>query len=272
MTSHGTDTVFAGSVPELYDTLMVPLIFEPYAADLAARAAALAPTHVLEVAAGTGALTRRLASALPDGTSIVATDLNRPMLDRAAAIGTSRPLTWRQADAMQLPFPDASFDLVICQFGAMFFPEKHKAFAEARRVLKPGGVLLFNVWDRIEENAFAHTVTQTLTGMFPHKPPVFLPRTPHGYHDPAVVAADLRLGGFSEASTCATVAAESRAVDANTPAIAFCQGTPLRGELEAFGPDALVNATLACAKALTREFGPGPVSGKIQAHVFSARA
>src|SRR5262245_60330581 len=132
------DKTFAGSIPEIYDAYMVPLIFEPYAIDLAARLAADPPARLLEIAAGTGAVTRRLALELPATTEIVATDLNQPMIDRAGAIGTTRPVTWRQADAQQLPFADASFDCVVCQFGVMFFPDKARAFSEIRRVLKPG--------------------------------------------------------------------------------------------------------------------------------------
>ena len=155
-----TDTAFLGSIPQVYDRYLVPLIFAPYAADLALRTVRRHPAHVLEIAAGTGVVTRQLAEMLPPGVSIVATDLNQTMLDEAAAIGTSRPVEWRQADALHLPFPDAFFDVVVCQFGVMFFPDKARAFAEARRVLRSGGQFIFNVWDRIEHNDFADTVTQ----------------------------------------------------------------------------------------------------------------
>ena len=150
MSPHASDQAFGGSVPKIYDTYLVPLIFEPYAADLAQRLASVSPRRLLEVAAGTGVVTRALAAALPDTTTIVATDLNQAMLDEAAARGTARPVQWRQADAMQLPFADASFDAVVCQFGVMFFPDKPIAFSEARRVLEPGGLFIFNVWDRID--------------------------------------------------------------------------------------------------------------------------
>ena len=196
MSSPGFDGIFAGSIPKLYEELMVPLIFQPYADDLATRLASRKLSRVLEIAAGTGVVTRRLASALPDDVSIVATDLNRPMLDMAAAIGTSRPVEWRQADAMRLPFGDGEFDAVVCQFGVMFFPSKSKAFSEARRVLREGGVLLFNVWDRLEENEFAHTVTNALASLFPEDPPRFMARTPHGYFDLALVEHDLQGGGY----------------------------------------------------------------------------
>ena len=183
MSSSQSDKVFAGSIPKLYEEYLVPLIFQPYAEDLAARLGTHMPARVLELAAGTGVLTRQLASVLPEAVSITATDLNRPMLDMAQAIGTTRPVAWREADAMRLPFEDGAFDAVVCQFGVMFFPHNPPAFAEARRVLRPGGRLLFSVWDRIEENDFAHTGTTALGSMFPADPPRFLARTPHGYHD-----------------------------------------------------------------------------------------
>ena len=191
MSGPHSDKVFDGSIPALYETHLVPLIFEPYAADLANRLASRPITSVLELAAGTGVLTRALASVLPERVSVVATDLNQPMLDHAARLGTARPVEWRQADAMQLPFPDASFDAIACQFGVMFFPDKAKAFAETRRVLKPRGVFMFNVWDRIEDNEFADTITTALESLYPDDPPRFLARTPHGYHDPAAIERDL---------------------------------------------------------------------------------
>jgi len=269
MSEHGTDKVFAGSIPEVYDTYLVPLIFEPYAQELARRLAAHSVASVLETAAGTGVVTRALDAALPEGVAIVATDLNEPMLARAAAVGTRRAVEWRQADAMQLPFDSGSFDAVVCQFGAMFFPDKARAYSEARRVLRRGGVFLFNVWDRIEENEFPDTVTQALATVFPADPPRFLARTPHGYHDRSIVARDLAQSGFTAAPEFATVAARSRAKSFEIPAIAFCQGTPLRNEIEARYASRLPEATEAAAEAIARRFGRGTVDGKIQAHVIT---
>ena len=264
-----SDSKFTGSTPKFYDTYLTPLIFEPYAADLANRLRSRTLSHVLEIAAGTGVATRALASALGDGVSIVATDLNQAMLDQAAAVGTRRPVEWRQADAMDLPFPDGAFDAVACQFGVMFFPDKPRAFAEVRRVLRPGGVVIFSVWDRIEENEFADVVTTSLEALFPEDPPRFLARTPHGYHEPAAIERDLAAGGFTKPARIATVAARSRAQSPQTPAIAYCQGTPLRNEIEARGAARLDEATDAAARALLRRFGPGPVDGKIQAHIVT---
>jgi ubiquinone/menaquinone biosynthesis C-methylase UbiE len=269
MASSDSDKVFAGSIPKLYQECLVPLIFQPYAEDLARRLAARSVSRVLEIAAGTGVVTRLLASALPANVSIVATDLNRPMLDMAAQIGTCRPVEWREADAMRLPFEDAQFDAVVCQFGVMFFPDKPKAFAEARRVLRPGGVLLFNVWDRIEENEFADTVILALESLFPNDPPRFLARTPHGYHDLTRVERDIQAGGFAS-QQIHTVAARSKAATARIPAFAYCQGTPLRNEIEAHGDSSLAEATDFVTAAIAKRFGPGPVDSKIQAHVVIA--
>jgi SAM-dependent methyltransferase len=274
MDKPGTDTLFAGSIPELYDTHIVPLIFAPYAADLARRVAALAPSRVLETAAGTGVVTRAMAQVLPAQVDLVATDLNQPMLDRAAAVGTQRLVTWQHADAMRLPFDDASFDVVVCQFGVMFFPEKTHAFAEARRVLRRGGALVFNVWDRIEHNELADVVTTALAGLFPADPPRFMARTPHGYFDREAIARDLATAGFVAAPRFETVAARSRAASAREAAIAYCQGTPLRNEIEARSGAAgagLVEATAVCAAAIAKRFGAGAVDAKIQAHVVIAQ-
>lgn len=269
MGSSDTDKVFAGSIPRVYETYLVPLLFEPYAADLAKRLVSRSPGRVLEIAAGTGVVTRALASILPDRVSIVATDLNQPMLDQAAALGTRRPVEWRQADAMQLPFGDGTFDAVVCQFGAMFFPEKPKAFAEARRVLRPGGAFIFNVWDRLEDNEFADTVTAALVALFPEDPPRFLARTPHGYHDRASIEQDLVRGGFSATPEIVTVAARSRARSFRDPAIAFCQGTPLRAEIEARDASRLGKATDIAAEAIAQRFGRHDVDGKMQAHIVT---
>jgi SAM-dependent methyltransferase len=272
MTGNATDKIFAGSIPKLYESHLVPLIFQPYAVDIAQRLASRSPTRVLEIAAGTGVVTRTMVSALPDRTAIVATDLNQAMLDQAAATGTRRPVEWRQADAMQLPFEDGAFDAVVCQFGVMFFPEKAKAFAEARRVLRPRGVFMFNVWDRIEENEFANFVTIAMEGVFPEDPPRFLARTPHGYYDHAAIVRDLAQGGFDASPEIVTVAARSRAESARIPAVAYCQGTPLRNEIEARNAARLGEATDVAAQAITRRFGDGAVDGKIQAHVVSVEA
>ncbi|HKQ72552.1 MAG TPA: methyltransferase domain-containing protein [Blastocatellia bacterium] len=269
MASPDTDKVFSGSIAELYDTYLVPLIFEPYAADLVNRLGSRPLSRVLEIAAGTGVVTRALASALPENVSIVATDLNQAMLDRASIVGTARAVEWRQADAMQLPFQDESFDAIVCQFGVMFFPEKSKAFSEARRALRPGGIFIFNVWDRITENEFADTVTTSLESLFPDDPPRFLARTPHGYHDHRIIERDLAEGGFTAPPRIDTVAMRSRASSPRIPAIAYCQGTPLRNEIETRDASRLGEATDIAAEAVARGFGRGAVDGKIQAHIFT---
>jgi SAM-dependent methyltransferase len=269
MADADSDTVFTGSISRVYDEYLVPLIFQPYATDVANRLVTRPLSRVVEVAAGTGVATRALASALPDSVSIVATDLNQAMLERASAMGTARPVEWRQADALRLPFADDTCDAVVCQFGVMFFPDRVKAFAEARRILRPGGVYIFSVWDQIGVNEFADTVTTALESIFPADPPRFLARTPHGYHDPATIQRDLASGGYVRPAELATVPARSRAASSRVPAIAYCQGTPLRNEIEARDPAALGEATNVAAQALAERFGAGEIDGRIQARVVT---
>jgi ubiquinone/menaquinone biosynthesis C-methylase UbiE len=265
-----TDKVFAGSVPEIYDRFLVPLIFEPYALDLAGRVAATQPSDVLETAAGTGVLTRAIAPRLATSARLIATDLNPPMLEQAKAKQSNDSrIAWQQADALALPFPDQSFDVVTCQFGAMFFPDKVQGYREARRVLKPGGRFFLNVWDRIEDNEFADVVTQALATMFPSDPPRFLARTPHGYHDAEKIRAELKAAGFTDVSVD-TREERSKAPSPRHPAVAYCHGTPLRNEIEARDASRLDEATQKATAALERRFGSGPVDSRIQAHVISA--
>jgi ubiquinone/menaquinone biosynthesis C-methylase UbiE len=269
MTASDADKVFAGSIPEIYDQFLVPLIFEPYAADLSQRLATFSPHRVLETAAGTGVLTRAMARRLPDA-DLVATDLNQPMLDRAAAQLKQARVEWQQADALALPFADQSFDAVMCQFGVMFFPDKVRGFSEARRVLKRGQPFLFNAWDRIESNELVSVVSAAIAELFPDDPPRFMARTPHGYHDQDLIRRHLSEAGFTQIAI-EHVTATSRAASARDAAFGYCQGSPWRGEIEARGgPVGLQKATLHAADALAARFGNGAIEGRIAALVVTA--
>ena len=266
---------FSGSIPGLYDRYLVPLIFDVYADDLVTRLASLLgdrPAALLEVAAGTGAVTRALASGLPASVEITASDLSQPMLDHAVEVGTVRPVRWRQADALALPFDDGCFDAVVCQFGVMFFPDRSAGFAEIRRVLRPGGAFVFNVWDRIETNEFARIVTDVAAEVFPGDPPNFMRRIPHGYFDFGEIDRDLLAAGFTRPPRFETLEARSVAASAEIPAIALCQGTPFRLEILQRNPALLDEVTARAAAAIAREFGTGTVDGKICAHIISVEA
>jgi SAM-dependent methyltransferase len=265
-----TDAKFAGSIPALYDRHLTPMLFEPYARDIAERVAALAPRRVLETAAGTGAVTRALIEALPE-VEIVATDLNQAMLDVAAAQLSSPSLSFRQADAQALPFADGEFDLVLCQFGAMFFPDRVGAYREARRVLRPGGRFLFNVWDSLDANPASRRVAEAVAGLFPDDPPSFLGRVPFGYHDRAAIAADLEAAGFGDVQI-ETVAKRSRLATAYGAAAGLCQGSPLRLEIEQRDPKRLEEATNAAAAALVEFEGADGLDAPMSALVISAAA
>ena len=265
-----SDKVFSGSIPELYDTYLVPMIFEAYADDLAGRVAALGPQNVLETAAGSGVVTRALAARLDPAVRYVVTDLNQPMLDHAAQRqAPDDRITWQQADALNLPFDDASFDVVVCQFGVMFFPDKVAGYTEARRVLKPGGRFIFSVWGHIGVNEFADIVTQTAASIFPENPPNFLARTPHGYHDVDAIQEQLTGAGFADISV-STLTETSPAPSPRHAAVAYCEGTPLRNEIEARDANLLDHVTERATQAIADRYGSGPVTAKIQAHIVTA--
>ncbi len=264
-----SDKQFTGSIPDIYDGYLVPLIFEPYAEDLARRIAAFQPRDILETAAGTGAVTRAMARRMPQAR-ILATDLNPPMLERAGKRQPPGPVTRQPADAQALPFADASFDVVACQFGVMFFPDKPKAHSEARRVLRGGGRLVFNAWDRLEANEFAAVVTEALNDFFPGNPIRFVERVPHGYFDEGQIRADLAAGGFHDV-TVERVAFMAQGASAREVAVAYCQGTPMRNEIEARDGSRLEEATMRAASALEKRFGAGAIEGGIAAWVITAR-
>jgi SAM-dependent methyltransferase len=258
------DSAFSGSIPALYHRLLGPLLFEPYAWDIAERVAALQPARILETAAGTGIVTGALISAAGKA-EIVATDLNQAMIDVAAGRLISWRVAFQAADAQALPFEDARFDAVVCQFGAMFFPDRIAAYREAKRVLKPGGRFLFNVWDRIDRNPVTSAVSAAVAALFPSDPPSFFRRVPFGYHDKAAVEADLRAAGFGDVS--AETVEKTSAVNARDAATGLCAGTPLRAEIEERDPARLDEAIEAAAASLVHlDGGEAPMS----AHVFSA--
>jgi len=264
------DKDFVGSIPEIYDTYLVPLIFESYAQDLADRVSALGPDTVLETAAGSGVVARALAPALSATAHYTVTDLNQPMLDHAASKQQPNSrITWRQADALNLPFDDASFDVVVCQFGVMFYPDRAAAYAEALRVLRPGGTLIFNVWDRIETNEFADIVETAAATVFPDNPPRFLSRTPHGYFEEDLIQEELGAAGFSSVQY-ESLDANSSAASPRHPAIAYCQGTPLRNEIEERDAELMKRVTDKAADAIEARFGNGSVTGKIRGYVVAA--
>ena len=263
-----TDAVFAGSIPAMYDRYMVPLIFQPYAELVAKRAKDLRPSRILETAAGTGVVTETLHRAVPDA-EIVATDLNQPMLDEAARKVSAANVRFQQADALKLPFEDASFDLVVCQFGIMFFPDKVAGNAEARRVLRDGGHYLLVIWDSVDRNLATRAAGAAVAELFPDDPAAFYERIPFRYFDQALIESDLHAAGF-EKIAFETVEQRSRAASALDAAIGLTQGTPMRSEIESRDPALLGEATDAAAKALQRFEGAAGFDAPMSAHIVIA--
>jgi ubiquinone/menaquinone biosynthesis C-methylase UbiE len=266
----GRDAVFAGSVPALYDRHLGPLLFEPFAREVAGRAASLRPGRVLETCAGTGIGTASLVDSLPAAT-LVATDLNQSMLDQAARKPALKRVEFRQADALALPFADGSFDAVVCQFGAMFFPDRVAGYREARRVLAPHGHLLLSIWANLQHNPMTRLVVETAAARYPDNPPRFLARTPHGHGDADVIRRELEAAGFTSIAID-TVTLPSRAPSAEHAAIGLCQGTPMRGEIEALEPSGGLAATTdAATGALRAAYGTGAIEAPMQAIVVVTR-
>jgi len=262
------DAVFAGSLVGRYDAVLGPFMFEPFARVTAERLAGVSG-DVLEIAAGTGIVTRELDRALASDATLMATDLNRPMLDRAAERLNSPRVSWRQADALALPFEDASFDAVVCQFGVMFYPDQVAGHREAFRVLRPDGRYVLGVWDDLASNPVAGVVHQTAARLFLDNPADFLGRTPHGHYETRRLRAHLEAAGFHDIAID-TVTLDAARLTAQELAVGFCEGTPLRHELEQRSPTGIADASQAVEQALRTRFGDGPIASTIQAHVIVA--
>lgn len=265
------DSDFTGFIPEIYDSHLVPILFAGYADDLAERVARTNPTAVLEVAAGTGAVTRALAPGLGERCRYVVTDLNPAMLERGRQHHADDRLEWREANAMSLPFEDDSFDIVVCQFGVMFFPNRIKGFSEILRVLRPGGRFIFNSWGALDQNDFSHVTVETLIKLYPVDPPLFLARTPYGYADISQIEADLAAAHFQDIRI-ESVELPSHAGAADDFAFGQTHGSPLRLEIEARGAPPLLHVRAAIEDALVARFGRGPITGRMMALVTEAIA
>jgi ubiquinone/menaquinone biosynthesis C-methylase UbiE len=259
---------FTGSVPAAYERLMVPLVFQPYAEELARRACEFAPKRILETAAGTGAVTRTLHAALPNA-QIVATDLNPPMLEMAAEQVKSPNVQFAQADALQLPFDDSTFDVVVCQFGAMFFPDRVRGHAEAHRVLRDGGRYLLAIWDRIETNVLTDIAQQVLIDSFADDPPLFMREGPFSYHDPSRIESDLHDAGFDTVEI-ETVSLPSRGASTHDAAAALCYGTPMGLEISDRAPGSLERVFEAVEQAFRKFEGPDGIDAPMSAHIVTA--
>lgn len=262
------DTAFSGSIPAVYDRYMVPLVFAPFAEEVARRAQSAMPGHVLETAAGTGVVTEALHRALPSA-EIIATDLNGPMLEVAAERLRSAKVSFEVADAQQLRFADGSFDLVVCQFGVMFFPDKVRGNAEARRVLRDGGQYLLVIWDHVERNHATRVAGRAVADLIPGEAGRFYERIPFRYHERAMIEGDLRAAAFEQISI-ETIQLRSRAASARDAAIALVQGTPMRSDIEDVAPGMLEVATEAAERALRQFEGPGGFDAPMSAHLVTA--
>ena len=264
-----SSSAFHGSIPEHYDRHLGPAFFESYAKDLIDRLPRGKLSAVLEVACGTGIVTRQLRDRLPQETRIVASDLNRAMFEYAARkFKSGEKLEWKEADAMALPFADQEFDGVLCQYGIMFVPDKELAFREAHRVLKSGGVFLFNVWDSLEQNEIPRLTHQTIASFFPQDPPKFY-QVPFGYHDRKVTQQALQSAGFAEIESF-VLKLPCRSPSPQDFAIGLVRGNPVSLEIQERGNVDVETVEKAVANTISERFGDGPVETTMQAIVWRA--
>lgn len=261
-----TDTQWSARMPEMYDHYLGPVLFSPFADQLADRVAAVNAQDVLEVAAGTGILTRALLDRLTGTARVTATDVNLAMVRYGQ--GQVGAACWHQADATDLPFVDHSFDVVACGFGVMFFPDKPSAYSELARVLRPDGKLMFTVWGPLAECPFPVALQNALSDLLPEGTPDFIARIPHGYARTAEIRADLAAAGLT-CERLETVRVTAHAPSARTLATGFCCGTPLKPLLENRGD--LTTLTDAIAEHMTTELGAGPVDEPLTAFLVTAR-
>lgn len=263
------DTAFIGSIPENYDRYLGPALFEPYAADLVERLNVSEGASVLELACGTGIVTRRLRDRLPPGVRLVATDLNEAMMAYAARkFRPDEAVEWKQADATNLPFPDESFNAIVCQFGLMFVPDKEGAIREAYRVLKPGGAFLFSVWDAIEQNDLAHIAHTTISTFFEHDPPNFY-EVPFCFHDPEVIKSLMTRAGFRD-TKLSLLTLPSISPSALEAAKGLVEGNPVIVAIKERRPSDVPKIVAAVAEAVAARCGDMPVRGRMQAFVCTA--
>lgn len=264
-----SQAAFTGSVPENYDRFLGPALFEPYGAEIVARIGDKDCHSLLEIACGTGIVTQKLASGLPQNARLIATDLSQPMIDYASRRLADQPrIEWQTADATQLPFGDQSFDIVVCQFGFMFVPDKAAAFGEAHRVLKPGGTLLFNVWDKLEHNDFCRIAHETVLSFYKDDPPLFF-EVPFGFHRVDVIRALVDEAGFHDVQL-EHLDRPSVSATARDAATGLVQGTPVSVAVRERAPADIPILTDAVATALSQKCGDAPCRGVMRAVVCEA--
>ncbi|HTO50573.1 MAG TPA: methyltransferase domain-containing protein [Burkholderiales bacterium] len=262
---------FIGSIPEYYDTYCGPAVGERWAEDFVRRLPARIDGDVLETACGTGTLTRRLRDRLAPDARLVATDLNGAMLEYARRrLGDPPRVEWQTADAVALPFPDRSFGAVVCQLGIMFVPDKAAAMHEAHRVLAPGGLFAFHVWDRLDANPHAQASGEAIAALLPNDPVASFIKVPYGFNDESLIRRLLADSGFTDVRIeRAEIEIVSRT--ARSLAIGLVRGTPRGLMLEERGLslDAVVDVV---ATALARVGGDNPFHSPARALVVMARA
>lgn len=267
-TTKSNSPIFTGSIPKNYDEYLGPMFFEPYALEIASRVEPSTVTSALELGCGTGRVTRQLRKVLPDNSSFISSDISPDMLAIAKEKLKGLNIDWRIINAQELPFNDNSIDLIVCSFGYMFVPDKAKAFAEAYRILRPGGTLLFATWGKLEDNEASYVFRSTLKKYFGDS----LPESyglPTSMHDPAPIKVSLQQVGFSKVK-CEVVDKESVCATSKRAAEGMTIGGSLYNEIMNRNPAWLSEIQSTVEKELSEKYGAAPMVASMRAVVSQA--
>lgn len=260
---------FNGSVPEVYETVLGNFIFEPFAVDIVNRISNKNAFNVLELAAGTGRVTKHLIHAFSPNAKIVASDISLPMMEKAKLVVSSQNLTWQQVDIADIPFSEGSFDVIVCQFGVMFLQDKLRAFSEIRRVLKLGGQLLFSTWACIEENPIWKISNQVATKFFGPAPAAIQKSGPFSICNAVDAEAQLHDAGFIHTKV-EKQRITSSISSASLAAKGFIHGLPLKDIIIKQNPEILSQIQEEMENSFADHFGNNPLTASFTAFVFEA--
>ena len=256
-------------IAEKYDRYLAPFLFEPFAQDLSSRITSANYRDVLELACGTGRVTRHLRKVLPEQTKLVATDLHPDMIRIASEQLLNENINWQTADAQQLSFPDESFDLVVCQFGLMFMQDRMKALSEVHRVLRPGGKFIFNTWDKIENNGAIYLGNQIICSYFPENTPSSY-RVPFSMHQPDLLETNLVAAGFKNIKVSG-VEKEGLSPSAKDAAIGIVEGNRIYYHIMKKDPNLVEVIRNAVEQKIAEAYGDHPLKTSLKAWVFEAQ-
>jgi ubiquinone/menaquinone biosynthesis C-methylase UbiE len=259
---------FSGSIPEHYDRVLGPMFFEPYAIEVSQRIDPSSVNTVLEIGSGTGRVTAHLRNVISSATKLIGSDISEDMLAVAKEKLKGLDIDWRIIDAQDLPFDDDSIDVIVGCFCYMFVPDKHKAFAEAHRVLRPGGMFIFSTWDKLELNGASYTYRKIVKKLFEDSLPESY-NLPFSMNDQNAIKGMLKETGFSKIKV-ERVDKDSISQTAGEAANGLARGGSIYNEIMMHDPSLVEEIIKELEKELSEKFGTSPMIAPMTAVVCQA--